>query len=51
MTEDGSECSSINKLEREVEKLKRMMSRGRSKKNNKKSSKSKPLKNSHSAKY
>lgn len=51
MTEDGSECSSINKLEREVEKLKRMMSRSRSKKNNKKSSKSKPLKNSHSAKY
>jgi len=50
MTEDGSECSCINKLEREVEKLKRMMSRGRSKKNNKKSSK-KSLKNSHSAKY
>jgi hypothetical protein len=51
MTEDGSECSSINKIEREVAKLKRLMSRGRSKKTNKRSSKSKLIKNSHSAKY
>ena len=51
MTEDGSECSSINKIEREVAKLKRLMSRGRSKKTNKRSSKSKSIKNSHSAKY
>jgi hypothetical protein len=51
MTEDGSGCSSINKIEREVAKLKRLMSRGRSKKTNKRSSKSKSIKNSHSAKY
>ena len=51
MTEDGSECSSINKLEREVAKLKRMMSRGRSKKTNKRFSKTKSRKLSNSAKY
>ena len=51
MTEDGSECSSINKLEREVAKLKRMMSRGRSKKTNKRFSKTKSRKYSNSCKY
>ena len=48
---DGSECSSINKLEREVAKLKRMMSRGRSKKTNKRFSKTKSRKYSNSCKY
>ena len=51
ITDDGSNGSSYNKIEKEVEKLKRMMSRGRSKKNRNKSSKTKVLKTSGSAKY
>ena len=39
MTEDGSVCSSINKIEREIKKINRMISRSRTKKPKKKKQK------------
>ena len=51
MTEDGSVCSSINKIEREIKKINRMISRSRTKKPKKKNSDTKILKTSKSTKY
>lgn len=52
MTEDGSVCSSINKIEREIKKINRMISRSRTKKpKKKKNSDTKILKTSKSTKY
>ena len=47
---DSNDDSSFN-IEKEVEKLKRLMTKSKSKKNNKRLSKAKRVKSSSSAKY
>ena len=49
--EDGDDDSSFNQIEKEVEKIKRMMTKSKSKKNKKRLSKPKGLKGSNSAKF